>query len=224
VQYNAVLRCFPPADVECLQDNKYETTIFTLASAVTKLSRVTTVPKDRRLWRGLGGMILPEQFWRNFPECIVTLHVTAESVANKEQNEALQAQKETEARDALRSLIKSSLSKQHKLPVEVLNLANVPAEALIDSQLSATEHLELRVVSSNQLKKEGRITVAVPMSKFNFDPKKKVLQDAVATACHAKMGARMARVQVAIEAIADKPKDFRGGGVLVLLLAMSAVI
>jgi hypothetical protein len=216
--------------VECLEGNKYETTIFTLASAVTKLSRVTSVPQNRRLWRGLGGMILPEQFWRNFPECFVTLHVTAESVANKEQNEALQARQEAEAREAVRSLVKTSLSKLHGLSVEVLQLPladgttrpQPAAQLLISSWPRPASHqspdiLEVKVVSSNLLDKEGRITLALPISKFDFAPPlQAALCKAVAKACKPRLGTRT--IQVEIEDVADKPGDFRGGGSLLHLL------
>jgi hypothetical protein len=66
VLYNASLRGFPKGDVDSLAGNKFETTIFAIASGVTKLSKVTGIPADRRLYRGLGGMVLPEHFWRAF--------------------------------------------------------------------------------------------------------------------------------------------------------------
>jgi hypothetical protein len=61
--YNAVLRDFPKQMVSLLKGNKYETTLFCITSGVLKLSKTTKIPLDRRLWRGLGGMILPSQFW-----------------------------------------------------------------------------------------------------------------------------------------------------------------
>jgi hypothetical protein len=62
--YNAALRKHPPALHAALHGNAYETTLFCIISAVLKLSKHTAVPPDRRLFRGLGGMILPDQFWR----------------------------------------------------------------------------------------------------------------------------------------------------------------
>ena len=38
--YNAALRDFPWWDVDHLMGNKYETTIFVIASGITKLSKV----------------------------------------------------------------------------------------------------------------------------------------------------------------------------------------
>jgi hypothetical protein len=61
--YNAVLRKFPEQLYVSLKGNQYETTLFCIISGIMKISRKTEVPADRRLWRGLGGMILPENFW-----------------------------------------------------------------------------------------------------------------------------------------------------------------
>ena len=64
ILYNSVLRGFPEKEVTALKGNRYETTIFCITSGIMKLSKVTEVPADRRLYRGLGGMILPDQFWK----------------------------------------------------------------------------------------------------------------------------------------------------------------
>ena len=63
VWYNAVLRHYPTDIWESLEGNRYETTIFCIISGIVKLSRLTEVPEDRRLYRGLGGMLLPDSFW-----------------------------------------------------------------------------------------------------------------------------------------------------------------
>ena len=62
VHYNAVLRNHPHDICLSLDGNKYETTIFCITSGIVKLSRFSVIPPNRRLFRGLGGMILPEQF------------------------------------------------------------------------------------------------------------------------------------------------------------------
>jgi hypothetical protein len=62
--YNALMRDFPPRVVEGLAGNRYETTMFVIISGITKLAKVTPVPPKRLLYRGLGGMLLPEQFWK----------------------------------------------------------------------------------------------------------------------------------------------------------------
>jgi hypothetical protein len=43
---------------------RYETTIFVITSGITKLSKVTAIPPNRLLYRGLGGMLLPDRFWK----------------------------------------------------------------------------------------------------------------------------------------------------------------
>ena len=47
---------------EDMSANKYETTIFVIISGIVKLSKHSRVPDSRRVYRGLGGMILPEEF------------------------------------------------------------------------------------------------------------------------------------------------------------------
>ena len=61
--YNAKLRKYPLELYNMIQGNEYETTIFCIISGILKLSRRTEIPSNRRVYRGLGGMILPEQFW-----------------------------------------------------------------------------------------------------------------------------------------------------------------
>ena len=61
--YNAVLRKSPAQVLEKLSGNQYETTIFCIISGVKELSKDTSMPMDRRVYRGLSGMIPPDQFW-----------------------------------------------------------------------------------------------------------------------------------------------------------------
>ena len=49
---------------ESLKENKYTTTIYCLVSGVTKVSRRTKIPTGLILYRGFGGLKLPEQFYR----------------------------------------------------------------------------------------------------------------------------------------------------------------
>jgi hypothetical protein len=62
--YNALMRDYPPDVVASLAGNRFETTMFVIVSGITKLAKVTPVPPRRLLYRGLGGMLLPEQFWK----------------------------------------------------------------------------------------------------------------------------------------------------------------
>lgn len=64
ILYNAVMRDFPANVVERLAGNRFETTVFVIVSGITKLAKVTPVPPRRLLYRGLGGMLLPEHFWK----------------------------------------------------------------------------------------------------------------------------------------------------------------
>jgi hypothetical protein len=60
--YNMVLRQWPADKFLALKENMYSTTIHCLVSAVTKISRVTKIPDGLVLYRGLGGVKLPESF------------------------------------------------------------------------------------------------------------------------------------------------------------------
>ena len=61
--YNAALRKAPRLVYEKLQGNSYETTIFCIISCITKLAKKSEIPPQRLLYRGLGGMTLPMDFW-----------------------------------------------------------------------------------------------------------------------------------------------------------------
>eukprot|EP01042_Synura_sphagnicola_P000576 gene576-622_t len=64
MKYNCVLRGYPQEIARNLKGNRYITTIHTIASGIVKLSRVAELPENRKVYRGLGGMILPEKFWK----------------------------------------------------------------------------------------------------------------------------------------------------------------
>ena len=215
LQYNAVLRGFPAEDVECLLDNKYATTIFTIASAITKLSRVTDIPIGRRLWRGLGGMILPDQFWSCFAECIVTFRIETAPL-DKEM-----------ARNALRDLIKTDKS-TFNLEEEVLILVPGTGRAALWPP-PLYQPKKVKVISSAELDAEGRVTVAQPMSKYDFmhgidqgaldKTWEKVFKEALCTCIvHVCTSIHHEKLLVKIEAVADNPRDFRGGGAIESLL------
>jgi hypothetical protein len=60
--WNSVLRKMPfGGKIECF--NKYTTSIHTLVSAVVKLSRQTRIPVSRKVYRGLGGLVLDDQWF-----------------------------------------------------------------------------------------------------------------------------------------------------------------
>ena len=192
--YNASLRCFPDKDVEALEGNKFETTIFTVASGITKLSKVSDIPPDRLLFRGLGGMILPEQFWREIAECVATVHVSAAAGEAKSVAEAI-AFNITESEEGLL---------QSSLKTRVLRLGQDAGQGA----------MQVRVVS--EARDEGdtvHITVALPISKLDFTTE---AQGRFKKEFKSLCGA--SALEVHIEKVADKPKDFKGGGTCTQLL------
>jgi hypothetical protein len=199
VLYNAVLRGFPEKDVNCLKDtegkeNRYETTIFAIASGITKLSKVSNIPKDRRLYRGLGGMILPRQFWEHYPECQVTFTVAVNGAAavvlEKLKGNANAKPKETPNHAAI-----FDVSAQYILI------------GLPDASGEPQSRQGVRVVKEAKLEGEVvRMSVALPFAKGYFVEKLEAyFQDAIRELCGWGQDVR-------IDAVADKPKDFRGGG------------
>ena len=69
VPYNCIYRSFPPHIVELLRGdantprNTMSTTLFCISSALIKLGRNTQLPENRKVYRGLGSMLLPQHFW-----------------------------------------------------------------------------------------------------------------------------------------------------------------
>ena len=64
MKYNAILRGYPTSMIESLKGNRYTTTIHAIVSGIIKLSQIAELPESRKVYRGLGGMILPEKFWK----------------------------------------------------------------------------------------------------------------------------------------------------------------
>jgi hypothetical protein len=238
VLYNTVLRGFPERDIELLKDtegkeNRYETTIFTIASGITKLSKVSNIPKDRRLYRGLGGMILPRQFWEHYPECQVTFTVAvnraAATVVEKLKGTANVKPTETPNQAAGKDFVGSneagkvyllsspdndkSGADTQKRTVETSGKAraifDVSAQYLPIKLPEAFGEQQswqgVRVVKEAKLEGEVvRMSVALPFAKGYFMKLEKYFQNAVRELCGEQ--------DVWIEAVADKPEDFRGGG------------
>jgi hypothetical protein len=74
--YNTAMRGEPQRDVSHLQGNKYETTIFVIASGITERSKSTAISAGRLLYRGLGGELqLHVEFLGCLSECRVVLTV-----------------------------------------------------------------------------------------------------------------------------------------------------
>jgi hypothetical protein len=76
--YNGIYRKFPVSITELLKGddetstpaNTMPTTLFCLSSALIKLGRHTKLPENGKVYRGMGAMHLPQQFWvpRGNPE------------------------------------------------------------------------------------------------------------------------------------------------------------
>lgn len=63
VKYNASLRGFPSMSWKALKGNRYATTLHAITSGIVKLAKVWKLPENRRVYRGLAGLLLPKQFW-----------------------------------------------------------------------------------------------------------------------------------------------------------------
>jgi hypothetical protein len=60
---NGILRSFPLSMLDLLEGNTLCTTLFCISSALKKVARGTELPNSAKVFRGLGRMLLPLQFW-----------------------------------------------------------------------------------------------------------------------------------------------------------------
>ena len=223
VLYNAVLRGFPDKDVALLLDkegreNRYETTIFVIASGVTKLSKITDIPPDRKVYRGLGGMILPRQFWECFPECQITFEVASEGPMAES---IIKKIKESIYIPVSAQAAKSEERVASEVSVEYLRVNKVSwtlflaslKEDIPDRLARAVQEIlsrGARVVKGAKVAGRGvRMSVALPVRKHVFEQLKGDFEQAVKALCSGGH-------DVTILEVADKPGDFRGGGALML--------
>ena len=194
--YNAVLRRFPEDTVKTLKGNWFETTIFAITSGITKLSKVSVLPKNRLLYRGLGGMILPRQFWDVYEECIVAFKICA-----KENDKAKSAM------DAVqRNLIKSSESaKAYDINTQYLNLPLPDTDEIPE----ALRKEGIRVASPPCEASSSTVSLAlaVPVTKFYF-------KQHLSAAFKQALSALCEDCSVDIIDVAAKPSGFCGGGAL----------
>ena len=210
VLYNAALRRFPAADVASLLSpgedeasaNRYETTIFVIASGITKLSKVTGIPTDRRLYRGLGGILLPDHFWREFAECQVTFLVQADT--DERARRALRGLEDRVVASSGQSMIVGTKN----VCTKVLSLAAYFSDRHGAAATRDSHFKELRVVEEGRIQAGRlRMVVALPISKLDFTERRRaVFRDAIGQACGMMAG------NVTIDEVADKPEDFKGGG------------
>jgi hypothetical protein len=212
ILYNARLRGFPAKEVALLEGNDYETTIFIIASGITKLSKVTGIPSDRKLYRGLSGMILPRQFWEEFDECQVSVVISAPSKAGaveivRKIKAATSAATSTSATTTTATAVESNVkTSAFELGINYLHLIDMKDEAA-----ALVTGKQIRMVKGPYVAGGGesvntvRMTVAFPISKFEFDSMRKEFEAALIAACGGG-------VALKVEEIANKPCDFKGGG------------
>jgi len=220
VLYNASLRGFPSKDVDCLLSengksmNKYETTIFCIASGVTKLSKVTPIPLNRKLYRGLGGMILPDQFWKRLSECQVS--IVLDCASRELVGKALEMLEWGFQSNRPRSIL--DRLKHGRLARSALDARNTDvggAAGLERMFLELPGHQNgwlgpgrVRVVDEAKVEDcRIRVVLAVGISKADLsDEKRRHMCGALEATCGLEGG-----IQAKVESVADKPGDFLGG-------------
>jgi hypothetical protein len=216
ILYNARLRGFPAWAVELLRGNDYETTIFVIASGITKLAKVTDLPAGGLVYRGCGGMILPRSFWEDFAECQATLVISPAVSADPASKDLVQQLKrlcaapvppaaaavppgDPSAAAAAAAASAFDLGSTYLK----LNLGGDAAKKLLAGNPG------VRVVKGPAAAGEGggaRVVVALPLSEFDLTDSLKA--DLVAAVVAALGGGVLVRV----EEVANKPRDFKGGG------------
>jgi len=194
--------------VQLLKGNRYETTIFTLVSAVVKLSKVTSIPEDRKLFRGLGGMVLPDQFWSNVAECRVTFLVLVKS------KELIQASTHALERKFTTRNVRVMKS-NHVLPARFLKLGSslgkirvAPCDDDVVSNLDKSLPY-LRVLSDCKITENSdgiQLVVSLSTSKDSFNEE---MQNHFRAKIKALVGEQNVE-DVIIQEISEKPSDFKG--------------
>ena len=167
--------------------------------------QVTEVPANRLLYRGLGGMVLPDHFWRAFEECQVSFCV---QTGSRGQASAALAALRTAVLTSKREVLES----KHMLEAKVLKLSGFPVSGTVPLGT------EMRVICDAE--RDGldgvRMAVALPLSKYDFTAKLRVhFSEAIAACCGVD------RANVVIEDVTDKPRDFKGAGNCTLALPFS---
>ncbi len=60
---NGILRGFPDYIKKLLAGNTMCTTLFCISSALKKVGKASELPRSGKVYRGLGRLLLPSQFW-----------------------------------------------------------------------------------------------------------------------------------------------------------------
>mmetsp|Transcript_47758 Transcript_47758/g.126658 ORF Transcript_47758/g.126658 Transcript_47758/m.126658 type:complete len:297 (-) Transcript_47758:501-1391(-) len=232
--YNAALRGFPPKAVTWLQLsdtepaglNKYETTIFAISSGIMKLSKVTAIPAGRKLYRGLAGMVLPDQFWKSFSECHLTIKVSVDhKSASSERVDRESASSErsddpnvgTEQVDQALHRTNAILNKCIQTMSREVGFFGtsfkVDQFVIGDGETVPTWMRRASIVSPPTKGPECitfKISLPVSADKSNQE-----CQGQLTTILYSKFENAQGNgvlLNVSIDAISQKPSDFRGGG------------
>ena len=207
--YNAALRGLPKRDFVCLMGNLYETTIFAIASGVTKLAKATNVPKSRVLYRGLNSdLVLPEQFWQTGAECTIkiTIHTCGADAAIKAVNALMEKVESQEGVAAIDGTFMPVQREQLVLPLPQGKQVTQQEKHQIQAHL-----VQAADVSGCSVK----LTVSLPGSKeVNEAGQLDRLRRAVHACCAVEQPNSTFTIQMDVE---EKPEGFRGGVELGLL-------
>jgi hypothetical protein len=211
ILYNARLRGFPGWVVALLHGNDYETTIFIIASGITKLAKITPLPSNRLVYRGCGGMILPRNFWEDFEECQATLAISAASPESADA--AVRCLKEhctAAAPAAVTDGSSKAAGTEEGAQASAFDLGSTHLRLNLEGEAAKTllaGRPGVRVVKAPSGGPGAmQLKLALPLSGFDLaDGIKEELEAAVVASCGGK-------VVVKVEEIANKPKEFKGGG------------
>jgi Ran GTPase-activating protein (RanGAP) involved in mRNA processing and transport len=196
--YNAAMRGEPQRDVKHLEGNKYETTIFVIASGITKLSKMTAIPVGRRLYRGLGGDLqLPDQFLGCLGECRVTF-----TVHTRGSNIVLIVKQ---------ALMDKIVPKQSGVPIALKSRlvlqTTVSAVGGTDEHLVDVGLMTAPYVDGNNV----RLGVALPASKCGGGKTLEQFIKIIHAFCVASLEAQDSDLKITVDEVLENPKDFRGG-------------
>ena len=217
--YNAVFRGFADRYAAALLDkagreNRYETTLFVIASGLRKLSKITKIPGASKVYRSLGDVILPRKFWEFYAECQITFEVAAEDAAAV-----------ADVVKSIKERVSPAVRDSWSCRREAWDFTEIGADYLEVDQAAwllptltggVYEHERARV---RQMASKGarvvkearaggcgvRMTVALPVARRAFV---ELYQTAFLHSVRALCCGR----DIAVTDVADNPFDFRGGG------------
>ena len=202
VLYNAALRQLPKRYFECLKGNMYETTIFTIASGVTKLSKAADVPTSRLLYRGLGcDLILPDQFRHEYAQSTVAITIsTSGPEAASNAACSLAAYVEQDDSDPWKdAAFGSRPMRGERLTLRTPEACHGERSYVVEAQMVASAD-----VSGSDVK----LLVALPGSRQTIESG---MLERLKRAILACLASDQANVKIQMDVVEEKPEGFRGG-------------